>query len=120
MLVKIATFQPWDQRERLFDQSRDMEVRVPPNIEAMWDEAELANVGLARPAPFVPPQGKQKTGAARYESDGAGGVREVFDVEDIPAPPPPLTDAERLEATIGLTVAQIKAVLDVPGPPSAK
>jgi hypothetical protein len=49
MLVILGTGQPWDASQPIGD------VRYPLNIEALWTDAELAEIGLARPSPPPPP-----------------------------------------------------------------
>lgn len=77
--------------------------------DGTWGEEELAAYGLARPAPFSVPEGKQRVGEPSFvEIDGA--VAEVYAVEDLPPPPPPPTPAEKL-ASAGLTVEDLRALL---------
>lgn len=53
---------------------------VPPNIEALWDDAELNAAKLYRLERFVVPPQSTRTGAARFEKSGTI-VREVYDTE---------------------------------------
>lgn len=48
MLIHIETQKPWNPREAVTDRERKMQVRLPPNIEQLWSDAELAAVGLKR------------------------------------------------------------------------
>lgn len=57
--------------------------RHPENIETLWSDEDLAAIGLARPTPFVLPEGKQTVGPMRVENvDGVPAF--VYDLEDIP------------------------------------
>ncbi|MEI9964361.1 MAG: hypothetical protein WDM92_06315 [Caulobacteraceae bacterium] len=82
MLVRLDTLQPW-----LGERLGEDEVLYPRNIEELWSAEDLAAIGLAIPTPFAAPDGQVITGAPRYETDGANGVREVYDTQDAPAPP---------------------------------
>lgn len=74
-----------------------------------WSDDELAVYGLAHVVPFVPPEGKQITGDMRLvESNGV--VSEDYDVEDIPAPPPPPTALDKLQG-LGLTLGDLKELI---------
>lgn len=77
--------------------------------EGVWGEAELAAYGLKVAEPFVAPEGKQRAGASLYV-ESKGVVHETYDLEDIPPPPPEPTAAEKL-ASIGLSKADLRALL---------
>jgi hypothetical protein len=62
---------------------------------------------------FSAPQGKAVSGArTRVFDAGSGIVVERVEVADVPRPSAPPTDAEKLERAVGLSIAQIKAILE--------
>ena len=77
--------------------------------EGVWGTEELAAYGLKVAEPFVAPEGKQRAGASLYV-EKKGTVVEVYDVEDIPPPPPEPTAADKL-AALGLTKDDLRALL---------
>lgn len=83
-----------------------------------WTVADLARFDLAEAVPFVPAAGKRKKGEARYE-ERDGAVYEVFDIEDVPAPPAPIVQTTeqkvgRLLKTFGLTKQELLDALKTP------
>lgn len=78
--------------------------------EGVWGKEELDRYGLVIPEPFVVPEGKDRTGEPAYVRDG-DTVREVYETRDRPPPPPEPTPVERL-AEIGLTPADLVAMID--------
>lgn len=80
MLIRIATLTPW-RGERTADG-----VALPPNIEKLWTDAELAAVGLVKAKPFVAPEGMRRVPGSEptYAADGAT----TWPTEPEPAPPP--------------------------------
>jgi len=86
MLIYIDKLTPWG------GEAIDG-IQHPLNIEQFWTDDELATIGLARPVPFVPPEGKREVGTVRYVKGSDGKVHEDWDVEDVPAPPPPQPSA---------------------------
>lgn len=60
-----------------------------------WGWRDLRSFGLAAAYPFVVPDGKVAVGPERFEQGADKKWRQVFDVEDAPAPAPPgLADYE--------------------------
>lgn len=80
--------------------------------EGTWTNVDLDSYGLKAAQPFVAPDGKQATGEATYVEDG-DAVKQVFVVEDIPAPPPPPTPLEKLSSA-GLTLDDLRELLAQP------
>jgi hypothetical protein len=63
-------------------------VRHPRNIEQLWTDEELAEVGLYRVMAFAAPEGKRRIGEPSYQIVDGKAV-EFFAVEDIAPSPPP-------------------------------
>lgn len=59
-------------------------VRHPLNIEQIWTDQQLADAGLFRVTPFVPPAGYIASGVATYEMSGSVVVENYATVEKIP------------------------------------
>lgn len=74
MLIRKDTAQPW-RGERLAG------TNYPENIEALWSDADLAAIGLARAVPFEAPEGRIAVGEARYEPREDGTFAEVYETE---------------------------------------
>lgn len=124
MLVRISTLEPW-RREAVPAMSTvahrqdgieikvppyEHEVHLPPDVEDKWSDEELAACDLARPVPFVVPEGKQRVGARQF-AKVKGVVHEVYGLEDVPPVSPPPTKAERIQRLLddyGLTLADLK------------
>lgn len=73
---------------------------------------DMADMELAEAEPFETPAGKQPIGQERFEPEGETW-RQAFDVEDEPPPPPEQTPAEKLSKRTGMTIAEIRAALDI-------
>jgi hypothetical protein len=74
--------------------------------DGTWGDDELGAYGLAVASPFVVPEGKRAIGEPAYIAAPDGTVAEVFEVEDLPPPPPDLTVDEKVDAMLaahGLT-----------------
>lgn len=70
-------------------------IRYPANIEALWSDDALADVGLYRPAATSVPNGKRIVSSSVERVDGV--VRWLHVLEDIPAQTPadfPLSDRQ--------------------------
>jgi hypothetical protein len=72
--------------EAWFGQPID-EIRYPLNIEALWNAAELAAIGLYLPYSPIIPDGKIVTGETVQRINGI--VTYVYTLEDLPPPPTP-------------------------------
>lgn len=81
--------------------------------QGIWSLEEVQAVGGALAEPFQVPEGKQTVGAPTYVvADGT--VKQVYEIEDIPPPPLPLTVEEkfaRLLNDYGLTKAELQEML---------
>lgn len=76
---------------------------------AGWEDKAYRVVEVADAS--APAEGKRRTGQKQFSySARTGMVVECYSEEDLPAPRVQ-TDAEKLERTTGLTVAQLKALL---------
>lgn len=132
MLIVTQTLEPWRgepvEQETTFaeivrmDGSREEtrvepythSVNLPANIEEKWTDDELNAVGLARWEAFQVPEGKQTVGDPTLKVVN-GRIQEVYAVEDVPEPPPPLTKEERVARLCedyGLTKEDLKEALD--------
>lgn len=92
-----------------------------PSFWRNHSEEELADRGLAWAEPFVPPAGWHAAGAERFERDGEGVLRQVFDVEEDPPPPPPPSKEERfaaLAAAAGMSPEELAEMLAPAAPRS--
>jgi len=81
--------------------------------QGIWTLQEVENVGGRIAVAFSVPEGKQTVGAPSYvETDGV--IQQVYEVEDIPPPPPAPTASEKVAdmlSAYGLTVGELKDVL---------
>lgn len=81
--------------------------------QGIWTLEEVEAVGGKIAVPFEVPDGKQTVGAPSYvETDGA--IQQVYEVEDIPAPPEPPTAEEKVAAMLGgydISISELKSVL---------
>jgi hypothetical protein len=82
--------------------------------QGIWTRDEVVAVGGRIATPFAVPEGKQALGAPQYEEGQNGEIRQTYQVEDIPEPPPPPSADEkvsRLLAGYDLSVSDLKSVL---------
>lgn len=87
-------------------------------LHASWTPAERAEFGVFLADPFVVPGGEQISGPCTIERQGEAVV-EVCPTETIPTPPV-LTNQEKADAMLaryGLTFAQFRVLLNIPGQP---
>ena len=81
--------------------------------DGVWGDAELGALGLKVAQRFAVPEGKIAVGAARFVEDG-DVVRQMFDTEDAPPPPPEPTLEQRVDRMLGdygLTRDELLSVL---------
>jgi hypothetical protein len=116
-IVSVANVQYADGRQEEISVSPyEMEALLSSDAvcvnlaHGVWTDSDLAPFGLKVATPFVPPDGKRATGAARYEEQSDGTVAEVFDVEDVPPPPPPPT-LEQVLAVNGFSLDDLAAAV---------
>lgn len=97
-------------------------VQHPPNIIALWSEAELAAIGIRRVAEQSPPEGERATGWEIADVDGAP-IRRPTGTEPIPSAPVPPLAAWQWETLLDLVPglrAQVEAaVAALPASPEA-
>lgn len=82
--------------------------------DGTWTEEDLKEHGLDAAIAFVVPDDKMVMGSPKYSFDGKQWI-ETYDVVDkpLPQPEPELTPEERLFASTGLTVDDLKKMLGV-------
>jgi hypothetical protein len=92
--------------------SLDGKVKAPllTILAPSWSEADRAKFGVYTVEPFVVPEGKQVTGLPRYEKVD-GGIVQVGDLEDIPAPAEPLPNPlDELRSDLEALAARVLAL----------
>lgn len=83
------------------------DIRYPRNIEVLWSDAELAEIGLFHPLPADPaPPGKIAVGeTVQIVGDN---VKVVLTLEDEPPPPPPPPPPSTDPADYPLSMRQLR------------
>jgi hypothetical protein len=82
----------------------------------IWSIEEIEALGAKIAVPFEVPEGKQIVGPPEYVEQPDGSVAQVYQVEDIPPPPAPPTQEEKVTAMVSnsdLTIAELKSVLGI-------
>ena len=76
MLIRTDTLQPWDKKRLASG------ILHPRNIEQLWSDADLLEIGLVKRIPFVTPEGWRAIGGPTYDITG----QETYQIELIPLP----------------------------------
>lgn len=102
MLIRTDTLQPW-KGERL---SNDL--LYPKNIDALWSDGELLNIGLVHAIQFILPTGYKFDGASTWDATG----QEFRPTKLIPPPTPAeLEEADNDELGSILSQRVLKKIL---------
>lgn len=109
MLVQIVDGQPVEATAKVYGDEKRIGIKTAMRLAKEGKMKELAEYGLAIAENQPVPEGKHATDWTLETVKGKPVRKPVL--EDIPAPRE-LSDAEKLEAATGLTVSQIKAVLE--------